>query len=90
MGYNFDDYWADIGTICRFYEVNLELASPMPPFELNLPNRPIYTRPRFLPPTDVQGATLNQVLLADGCPPSHCCGEEGKERVKSSEKFDIP
>lgn len=67
MGYVFDGYWADIGTIRRFYEVNLEMASPNRPFDLNLPHRPIYTRPRFLPPTEVHGARLNQVLLADGC-----------------------
>lgn len=67
MGYIFDGYWADIGTIRRFYEVNLEMASPDRPFDLNIPHRPIFTRPRFLPPTDVQGAQLNRVLLADGC-----------------------
>jgi glucose-1-phosphate adenylyltransferase len=67
MGYVFDGYWADIGTIRRFYEVNLEMASPERPFDLNIPHRPIYTRPRFLPPTEVHGARLDQVLLADGC-----------------------
>lgn len=67
MGYIFDGYWADIGTIRRFYEVNLEMASPNRPFDLNIPHRPIYTRPRFLPPTEVHGARLDQVLLADGC-----------------------
>jgi glucose-1-phosphate adenylyltransferase len=67
MGYVFDGYWADIGTIRRFYEVNLEMALPNPPFDLNPANQPIYTRARFLPPTEVHGAKLNQVLLADGC-----------------------
>jgi glucose-1-phosphate adenylyltransferase len=66
MGYIFDGYWADIGTIRRFYEVNLELAST-PPFDLNIPNQPVYTHARFLPPTELQGATLNKVLLAEGC-----------------------
>lgn len=41
MGYVFDDYWADIGTIRRFYEVNLELASANPPFDLKSQNQPI-------------------------------------------------
>jgi len=66
MGYVFDDYWADIGTIRRFYEVSLELASTRP-FELNNPSQPVYTNARFLPPTELQGATLSQVLLAEGC-----------------------
>lgn len=33
MGYVYDGYWADIGTIRRFYEVNLEMASPERPFD---------------------------------------------------------
>ena len=67
MGYVFDGYWADIGTIRRFYEVNLELASPNRPFDFNNPARPIYTHPRFLPPCEVYSSTLDQVLLTDGC-----------------------
>jgi glucose-1-phosphate adenylyltransferase len=67
MGYVFDSYWADIGTIRRFYEVNLELASPARPLALYGPRWPIYTLPRFLPPSEVRGSRLDQVLLADGC-----------------------
>ena len=67
MGYVFDGYWADIGTIRRFYEVNLELVSPDRPFELFDPRVPIYSHPRFLPPSDVRGSQIDQVLLADGC-----------------------
>lgn len=67
MGYVFDGYWADIGTIRRFYEANLEMASPTRPFDLTNARRPIYTHPRFLPPCEVYGATLDQVLLTDGC-----------------------
>jgi glucose-1-phosphate adenylyltransferase len=67
IGYVFDGYWADIGTIRRFYEVNLELVSPDRPFELFDPRIPIYTHPRFLPPSDVRGSQIDQVLLADGC-----------------------
>ncbi len=67
MGYVFDGYWADIGTIRRFYEVNLELALPDPPFQLNTPHMPIYTNARSLPPSELQGPTFNQVLLSDGC-----------------------
>jgi glucose-1-phosphate adenylyltransferase len=66
MGHIFDGYWADIGTIRRFYEVNLEIAST-PAFDLNIPNQPVYSRARFLPPTELQGATINKVLLAEGC-----------------------
>jgi glucose-1-phosphate adenylyltransferase len=67
MGHIFDDYWADIGTIRRFYEVNLELAAPDRPLELLDPRWPIYTHPRFLPPSEVRESKLDQVLVADGC-----------------------
>ncbi|MGD9029548.1 MAG: sugar phosphate nucleotidyltransferase, partial [Anaerolineae bacterium] len=67
MGYVFDGFWADIGTIRRFYEVNLELVSPDPPFDLNQPHQPIYTHARFLPPCESHGSKLDGVLLGDGC-----------------------
>ncbi len=67
MGYVYDGYWADIGTIRRFYEVNLEMAYSRRPYDLFSPKRPIYTRPRFLPASEVHGARMAQALIADGC-----------------------
>ena len=67
MGYVYDGYWADIGTIRRFYEVNLEMASPERPFDFYSPDRPVYTHARFLPPSRVHDSVLKHVLLADGC-----------------------
>ncbi len=63
----FDGYWEDIGTIQAFYKANLALASEHPPFDLNSPEAPIYSRARFLPPTRVDGANIKQSLIADGC-----------------------
>ena len=63
----FDGYWEDIGTIAAFYETNLLLAESDPPFSLMHPDGPIYTRPRFLPPTRIDGATIIGSLVADGC-----------------------
>jgi glucose-1-phosphate adenylyltransferase len=67
FGFEFDGYWEDIGTIRSFYEVNLSLACPDPPFSLHDPVHPIFTRPRFLPGPRVDGAELHNTLLADGC-----------------------
>ena len=67
MGYVYDGYWADIGTIRRFYEVNLEMALPDRPFNFYIPGQPIYSRARFLPATEVYGARIENTLLADGC-----------------------
>jgi glucose-1-phosphate adenylyltransferase len=63
----FDGYWEDIGTIRAFYEANLALARPDSPFELNVPGTPIYTRARFLPPSRIDGASIERSLVADGC-----------------------
>jgi glucose-1-phosphate adenylyltransferase len=67
VGYSFEDFWEDIGTIRRFYEVNLEMAAELPRFNLYDRVHPIYTRPRFLPGSKVQGGNLQNVLLSDGC-----------------------
>jgi len=56
----FSGYWEDIGTIRTFYAANLDLASDDPPIDLFEENRPIYTRPRYLP-----GAVLRDVKLSD-------------------------
>lgn len=63
----FDGYWEDIGTIKSFYEANLALAQPNPPFEFASAAAPIYSHARFLPPTRVAEATVRNSLLADGC-----------------------
>ncbi len=63
----FDDYWEDIGTIKAFYEANLSLANPNPPFDLVCPQAPVYSRARFLPPSLMSGATIRDSLIADGC-----------------------
>jgi glucose-1-phosphate adenylyltransferase len=67
MGHVYDGYWADIGTIRRFYEVNLEMTLKERPFDFYLPGRPIYSRARFLPATEIYGARIEHALMADGC-----------------------
>jgi glucose-1-phosphate adenylyltransferase len=67
VGYVFDGFWEDIGTIRRFYEVNLQMAQPNPPFDFYNADRPIYTHPRFLPGSTIHGAHLHNVLIGDGC-----------------------
>lgn len=63
----FDGYWEDIGTIRSFYEANLALAHPQPPFDFVVEKAPIYSRPRFLPPTRCEGTQISRSLIADGC-----------------------
>jgi glucose-1-phosphate adenylyltransferase len=63
----FDGYWEDIGTIRAFYDANLDLASSKPQFELTSASAPIYSRPRFLPPSRLEGVSVKSSLIADGC-----------------------
>lgn len=65
--YLFDGYWEDIGTIKSFYEANLKLATRQPPFDFASADAPIYSRARYLPPSRVDGATVSNSLMADGC-----------------------
>jgi glucose-1-phosphate adenylyltransferase len=66
-GFDFDGYWRDIGTIRSFYETNLELTTPNPPFNFYDTEHPIYTHSRFLPGSIVEDSNLKDVLLAEGC-----------------------
>jgi len=63
----FDDYWEDIGTIRSFYHANLQMASDQPAFEISKADAPIYTRARFLAPSRISGANIQQSLIAAGC-----------------------
>lgn len=67
FGFDFDGYWVDIGTIRSFYETNLDLTLAKPPFNIYDPERPIYTRARFLPGSIISGGTLSNAMMADGC-----------------------
>jgi len=66
-GFEFDGYWEDIGTIRSFYETNLQLTDPNPPFNFFDPKSPIYTHARFLPGSTVENSKLKDVLIAEGC-----------------------
>ncbi len=65
-GFDYDGFWEDIGTMRSFYDANLMLTQPSPPFNFYDPKKPIYTHPRFLPGTKVQNSQLENVLLAEG------------------------
>ena len=66
FAFSFDGYWEDIGTIRSFYETNLKLTSPNPPFNFYDPKAPIYTHARYLPGSIVEDSQLKDVLLAEG------------------------
>ena len=65
--YIFKGYWEDIGTIRAFYEANLDLTNLVPQYSFFEAKAPIYTHPRFLPGSKINGATLRQAIISDGC-----------------------
>ena len=65
--YIFQGYWEDIGTVRAFYEANLNLTDLLPEYSFFEAAAPIYTHPRFLPGSKINGATLRQAIIADGC-----------------------
>ncbi|WP_250396802.1 glucose-1-phosphate adenylyltransferase [Synechococcus sp. MU1651] len=78
QSYVFDDYWEDIGTIGAFYEANLALTQqPTPPFSFYDEKFPIYTRPRYLPPSKLVDAQITNSIVGEGsilksCSIHHC------------------
>jgi glucose-1-phosphate adenylyltransferase len=64
--YVFDGYWADVGTVDSFYDANVMLTQPRPPFSFYHPTYPVYTHERFLPPSRLLGCDLHHTLVAEG------------------------
>ena len=71
FSYVFQGYWEDIGTIRSFFEANLDLISELPRFNFFDMSAPVFSRPRFLPGTKINGATIDHALVSDGCIISH-------------------
>jgi glucose-1-phosphate adenylyltransferase len=67
FGYEYNGFWADIGTIRSFYDINLEIASRNPPFSLIDEGWPIYTHPRYLSGSQLDDCKMTSVLVAEGC-----------------------
>ncbi len=70
--YVFQGYWEDIGTIRSFFEANLDLVAELPRFNFFDMSAPMFTRPRFLPASKINGAEIDHAILSDGCIINHC------------------
>jgi glucose-1-phosphate adenylyltransferase len=63
----FQGYWEDIGTIRSFFEANLDLVTELPRFNFFDMSAPIFSRPRYLPGSKINGAEIDHALISDGC-----------------------
>ncbi len=71
FSYVFQGYWEDIGTIRSFFEANLDMTSELPRFNFFDMSAPIFTRPRFLPASKINGAQIDHAVVSDGCIINH-------------------
>ena len=67
QAYLFNDYWEDIGTIAAFYKANLDMTTPIPPFNLFDAEAPMLTRSRYLPPSKIDNCEIRDSIVSDGC-----------------------
>ncbi len=72
FSYVFRGYWEDIGSIRSYFEAHLDLVAELPRFNFFDMRAPIYTRPRFLPASKINGATIDHAIIAEGCIVNHC------------------
>jgi len=63
----FQGYWEDIGTIRAFFEANLDVTNELPRFNFFDMSAPIFSRPRFLPGSKINGAQIDHAVISDGC-----------------------
>lgn len=82
--YFYRGYWADVGTVRAFYDANRALTERPAPFSFFDPRRPIYTRPRFLPGTRVNGCTIDSSIVTEGCDLDACTIEGSVVGIRSN------
>lgn len=71
FSYVFQGYWEDIGTIRSFFDANLDVTAELPRFNFFDMSSPIFSRPRFLPGSKINGAQIDHALICDGCIINH-------------------
>ncbi|MBA0700284.1 hypothetical protein Goari_005591 [Gossypium aridum] len=73
QAYLYDGYWEDIGTIEAFYNANLGITKkPVPDFSFYDRSSPIYTQPRYLPPSKMLNADVTDSVVGEGCVIKNC------------------
>jgi len=66
--YPYNGYWEDIGTIGSFFQANLDITKRNPEFDFFNPTAPIYTHPRFLPPSKLSSnCRVIDSIIGEGC-----------------------
>ena len=82
--YPYRGFWADVGTVQAFYDVNLMLTGRDPQFSFFHARRPIYTHARFLPAARVHDCHVDSALIADGAYLDSCTVERSVVGIRTS------
>ncbi|BBN09565.1 glucose-1-phosphate adenylyltransferase [Marchantia polymorpha subsp. ruderalis] len=83
QAYLFNDYWEDIGTIKSFFDANLALTEQPPKFKFYDVAKPIFTSPRYLPPTKVEKCRIIDSIVSHGCFLRDCSVEHSIVGIRS-------
>ncbi|XP_020276057.1 glucose-1-phosphate adenylyltransferase large subunit 2, chloroplastic-like isoform X3 [Asparagus officinalis] len=83
QAYLFNGYWEDIGTIKSFYDANLALTDQPPKFHFYDPLKPIFTSPRFLPPTKMEKCRVVNSIISHGSFLTECNVERSIVGIRS-------
>ncbi|XWS46347.1 hypothetical protein CRYUN_Cryun14cG0057600 [Craigia yunnanensis] len=87
--YLFDGYWEDIGTIKSFFDANLALTDQLPKFHFYDPLKPIFTSPRFLPPTKIEQCRVLDSIISHGCFLRECSVERSIVGICSRLEYGV-
>ncbi|MBX9743785.1 MAG: glucose-1-phosphate adenylyltransferase [Chlamydiales bacterium] len=67
VGYIYNGYWEDIGTVISYYEANLVLTQTNQCLNTYDERNPIYTRPTYLPGPKISSTKITQSIICEGC-----------------------
>lgn len=83
QAYLFDGYWEDIGTIKSFFDANLALTEQPPKFQFYDAEKPVFTSPRYLPPTKIERCRILDSIVSHGCFLRECSVEHSIVGIRS-------
>lgn len=72
VAYIHEDYWEDIGTLKSFMSANLALTKPHTRLSLYDNNYPVFSKPRFLPPSLIEKCDIEESILGEGLVLERC------------------
>ncbi|XP_044491322.1 glucose-1-phosphate adenylyltransferase large subunit 1-like isoform X2 [Mangifera indica] len=89
QAYLYSGYWEDIGTIKSFFDANLSLTDQPPKFQFYDPLKPIFTSPRFLPPTKIEKCQVKDSIVSHGCFLRECSVEHSIVGIRSRLEYGV-